>query len=101
MGARYPRLPDAREQGHRSPHAAVHHILLQLLGRGHFKGMLLNDGCRPISESQFTVNWRIQDFHLGGAQDIVSRSAHYERKVQSPLQPGCRAHLRALETLGF
>ena len=47
---------------------------------------------------------RIHDFHGGGgggAKKIMCVHAHHEREPRSPLRPGSRACLRALETLGF
>ena len=43
---------------------------------------------------------RIQDFHLGEEQQIMCAHAHHERKARSPLRPGSRTRLRALEALG-
>ena len=52
---------------------------------------------------------RIQDFYFyiyiyifffwGGAQKIMWQHANHKLKAQSPLRPGSRAHLRALEAL--
>ena len=45
----------------------------------------------------------IQDFSFGGgggAQKIMGVHTHRELEAQSPLRPGSRAHLSALEALG-
>ena len=51
---------------------------------------------------------KIQTFHGGGGggggegmQKIMCMHAYYEREAQNPLWPRSRAHLRALEALGF
>ena len=37
----------------------------------------------------------------GGGEKIMCAHAHHEREARSPLRPGSRARLRALEALGF
>ena len=44
---------------------------------------------------------RIQDFHLGGGGGATDYVRARTLWAQSPLRPGCRPHLRALEALRF
>ena len=55
------------------------------------------------TDSEVLMPWQgwVQDFHLEGAPKAYVRSSHDEREEKSPLQPGSRTRLRALESLGF
>ena len=57
-----------------------------------------------IPESTITefqqIQGQIQDFHLEGVQKIMCEHPHHKCKAQSPIRPGSRAQLRALEALG-
>ena len=57
--------------------------------------------CTDKTQKKHYEQWRIQDFHLGGAQKITCANAiYYEREIRSPFRQGSRARLRALEALG-
>ena len=53
----------------------------------------------PITPASIPNQGRIQDFQIEGAQKIMCRQR--TSQARSPLRPGSRARLRALEALGF
>ena len=58
----------------------------------------------PFGQVFYKTRGRIQDFQIEGAQKIlciIAWSSHPEREIAYGRGPALRAHVRALEALGF